>query len=410
MPNAGSRRSYRGKHRLAQSSGNGRPRLFATLLAGALLTPAGLSLTVGTAATAQAASFNFRVPTQGYDKDGRAIIHYNNTIHDPAIETAVKHLNATPGLNFVLQPGTGKNAINISNEHFQGDIAGLGGWDNGPFVKLDPKNANFDPDDRTEIAAHELLHAIGLDHNDSGCSIMARTVNRCGDGPSPLGKNEVNELNQMYKRGKPSANSPSDSTPQKGDPGESGDPGDFGDRPTRPNAPGPKPQQQSGDDQQSTPGDWSDWFGDDQGGDQPGGDESFGDPFDMFGDPSDMFGDPSGGDQTFGDDYGDPFSNPDSNSFGVDDFDDGFDWQGGDDASPFGDGDLFGGDYGDPYDIDTNFDWFGDTGANQTFDIADMFGGDNGNTFDWYGGDGGGFDWFGNSNQNDYFGNLAGLF
>ncbi|WP_280430401.1 hypothetical protein [Nocardia brasiliensis] len=114
--------------------------------------------------------------------------HANNKIHEPGIENAVKHLDATPGLNIVLEPGTGNGAIDISNERFQGDVAGLGGWDNGPFVKLDPKNSSFDPADRTEIAGHELLHAIGLDHNDSGCSIMASVVNRCGEGPSPLGK------------------------------------------------------------------------------------------------------------------------------------------------------------------------------------------------------------------------------
>ncbi|WP_141691789.1 hypothetical protein [Nocardia brasiliensis] len=383
MLDVGSRR-YRGKHRIAQAPGNGRPRLFATLLAGALLTPAGLSLSATTAGVAQAASFDFRAKIQGYDKDGRAIIHYNNKIHDPGIENAVKHLNATPGLNIVLKPGTGNGAIDISNEHFQGDVAGLGGWDNGPFVKLDPKNSGFDPADRTEIAGHELLHAIGLDHNDSGCSIMASVVNRCGDGPSPLGKSEVGELNKMYQRGKPdNAESPSDSTPQKGDPD---------DRPNRPGAPRPKPEKPSGDDQQTAPGDGSDWFGDDQSGDTSQPDDPFGDnSFD--------------GDDPFSGDYTDLFGDG-SDSSGPDEAGDGFDWlgDGRDDASgdPFGD--LFGtGDpYGsDPFSSDDSFDWFGDSGWDNASDVTDMIGGDGGQTFDWFGDSGtrtfGADDTFGNA-------------
>lgn len=370
MPNVGGRRRYRGKHRVVPGPGHGRPRFFATLVAGALLTPAALSSVATAAGVAQAASFDFRAKVQGYDKDGRAIIHYNNKIHDPGIENAVKHLNATPGLNIVLKPGTGNGAIDISNEHFQGDVAGLGGWDNGPFVKLDPKNSSFDPADRTEIAGHELLHAIGLDHNDSGCSIMASVVNRCGDGPSPLGKSEVGELNKMYQRGKPNdAESPADSTPQKGDPD---------DRPTRPGAPRPKPEKPSGDDQQTPPADGSDRFGDDQSGDtsQPG--DPFGDnPFDgadpLSGDYTDLFGDGS-------------------DASGPDDAGDGFDWlgDGRDDApgDPFGD--LFGTDPGDrygsdPYGSDDSFDWFGDSGWDNASDFTDMFGDDSGQSFDWFG-------------------------
>ncbi|WP_280445390.1 hypothetical protein [Nocardia brasiliensis] len=374
MPNVGGRR-YRGKHRVVQGAGHGRPRLFATLLAGALLTPAALSLSATTAGVAQAASFGFRAKVQGYDKDGRAIIHYNNKIHDPGIENAVKHLNATPGLNIVLEPGTGNGAIDISNEHFQGDVAGLGGWDNGPFVKLDPKNSSFDPADRTEIAGHELLHAIGLDHNDSGCSIMASVVNRCGDGPSPLGKSEVGELNKMYQRGKPNnSESPAGSTPQKGDPG---------DRPTRPGAPRPKPEKPSVDDQQTAPGDGSDQFGDDQSGDtaQPG--DPFGD--DSFG--GDFFDDDSfDGDDPFSGDYTDLFGDG-SDAPSPDDAPDGFDWlgDGRDDASgdPFGD--LFGTDTGDPFSSDNSFDWFGDSGWDNASDGTDMFGGDSGQSFDWFG-------------------------
>ncbi|WP_378730340.1 matrixin family metalloprotease [Nocardia brasiliensis] len=257
MPSAVHRRNYRGRHRAAKSPTYGTPRLFATLLAGSLLAPGALSLATTATAAAQAPSFNYRAHVQGYDSDGRAIIHYNNKVNDPDIEKAVEHLNSTPGLELVLKPGTGKGAINISHGPLGGGVVGLGGWDNGPFVKLDPNNRNMERDDRTEVAAHELLHSIGLDHNDSGCSIMASVVNRCNSGPTPLSRNEISQLNSMYQKGKPTdpadetTPTDTDETEPTGDTTQPGDPGDWQDQ----------PDQDGWDDWQSQPGQdpWGDW-------------------------------------------------------------------------------------------------------------------------------------------------------
>ncbi|MFG2188484.1 matrixin family metalloprotease [Nocardia iowensis] len=260
MPSAVHRRNYRGRHRAAKSTTYGTPRLFATLLAGSLLAPGALSVATSATAAAQAPSFSYRAQIQGYDSDGRAIIHYNNRVNDPDIEKAVKHLNSTPGLELVLKPGTGRGAINISHGPLGGGVVGLGGWDNGPFVKLDPNNRNMERDDRTEVAAHELLHSIGLDHNDSGCSIMASVVNRCNSGPTPLSQNEISQLNSMYQRGKP--NNPSDQTTPTNsddqteptdDTTQAGDPGDWQSQ----------PEQDSWGDWQSEPDQdaWGDWQG-----------------------------------------------------------------------------------------------------------------------------------------------------
>ncbi|MFB8275136.1 matrixin family metalloprotease [Nocardia colli] len=397
---------------------NGTPRLFAALVAGTLLTPVGLGLTTTATASAAAPSFGFRAKVQGYDSDGRAIIHYNNKIKDAGIENAVKHLNSTPGLNFVLKPGTGNGAINISNERFEGGVAGLGGWDNGgPFVKLDPKNQNFDRDDRTEIAAHELLHSIGLDHNDSGCSIMASSVNRCNSGPTPLSKNEIGQLNSMYQRGKADPNKPAgtkpDSTTQPGGPKDPG---------TRPNPQKPRPGQDSGDDSQSGPGqdsgddeqsrpgqdsgdDWQSQPGDDSGDSSP---SDPGDEFDWLG------GDSSEDDGMFSEDGGNPFGDGD-----------GFDWPG--DNRTDDSGDLFGGDVSDPSNSGDGFDWLGDSGndpfgdanpfGDDMFGDSNQFGGDTGdlfNTGDLFTSGGGNedFNWFGKSganqsNADDIFSNLT---
>ncbi|MGY2062470.1 hypothetical protein ACW9HQ_46955, partial [Nocardia gipuzkoensis] len=95
MPMIPGRETTRGKHRLTKSQPRHASRAYATLLAGALLAPAALSLTNAAPATAQAPMLgDFRAPTQGYDERGRAIVHYNNRVHDPSIERAVAHLNA----------------------------------------------------------------------------------------------------------------------------------------------------------------------------------------------------------------------------------------------------------------------------------------------------------------------------
>ncbi|MFC9434261.1 matrixin family metalloprotease [Nocardia sp. NPDC057030] len=417
MPTVAGRRNYHGKHRAAKSPRNGTPRLFAALVAGTLLTPVGLGLTTTATASAAAPSFGFRAKVQGYDSDGRAIIHYNNRIKDAGIENAVKHLNSTPGLNFVLKPGTGNGAINISNERFEGGVAGLGGWDNGgPFVKLDPKNQNFDPDDRTEIAAHELLHSIGLDHNDSGCSIMASSVNRCHSGPTPLSKNEIGQLNSMYQRGKADPNKPTSTTPDSTTkPGGPQDPG------TGPTAQRPRPGQDSGDDEQGGPGpdsgdDWQSGPGQDSGDDwQSGPGEDAGDSSPS--DPGDEFdwlgGDNSSDDGMFSDDGGNPFG-------------DDFDWLG--DNRTDESGDRFGSDVSDPSSSGDGFDWLGDGGDNpfgdtnqfstgDLFGDSNQFGGDTGGFFDtgdlFTGGGNDDFDWFGKSGTDrfsggDMFGDLAG--
>ncbi|GAJ83839.1 hypothetical protein NBRGN_066_00640 [Nocardia brasiliensis NBRC 14402] len=336
MSNAAHRVTYRGRHRVPKSPTRGTPQIFATVLAGALLAPVALSLTTTTATVAQAARLGFKAPIQGYDKDGRAIIHYNNKIHDPNIENAVEHLNSTPGLNIVFKPGTGRGAIDISRGQLGQGVAGLGGMDaGGPFVKISSDINNMNSGDRTEVAGHELLHSIGLDHDDSGCSIMASVVNRCKDGATPLQKKEINELNSMYKRGKPGDSSDQDTGDYSSD-----QQGEGSDRP--------------GD---TTAGD--DRFGDDSA--DPFGDLTGSDPFADF-PGSDPFGDPSGSD-TGGDPFGDIFDG----DTGSDPFGDFMDADTGGD--PFGD--LFGGDTGgDPFgDLFSGggdgFDWF--TGADDPF-------------------------------------------
>lgn len=213
MSSTAKRRNYRGKHRLTKARSGGLshavkqpgPRISAALLATALLAPGALSLTNAATASAQAPTLgNWKVAIQGYDEQGRAIVHYNNRVNDPNIETAVQHLNSTPGLNVVLKPGTSRGAINISHERFSGATAGWGGLDgSGPYVKLDPKYLNWNAHDRTEIASHELLHALNLAHNNDPCSIMYGRVNRCNNGPTQLSRNEINQLNSTYTRGKP---------------------------------------------------------------------------------------------------------------------------------------------------------------------------------------------------------------
>ncbi|MFG1793170.1 matrixin family metalloprotease [Nocardia sp. NPDC049149] len=290
------RRNYRGKHRAKKSPAYGSPRLAATLIAGTLLGPAAVTLTTSATAVAAAPSFGFKVQTQGNDSQGRAILHYNNTIKDEAIEKAVKHLNSTPGINWVLKPGTGRGAIKITSERFGGGVAGMGGWDgSGPFVKLDPKNKGFNADDRTEVAAHELLHAMGLDHNDSGCSIMASSVNRCNKGPTPLSKDEINVLNSKYKKGAPGKDDPSDQNkPGDSEPGDS-EPGDSnpgGDdetgQPDDSTDPGEPDDNSSnpweGDDNSSNPWEGDDnssnpWEGDDNSSNPGEGDDNSWDPW-----------------------------------------------------------------------------------------------------------------------------------
>ncbi len=400
MPTAANRRNYRGKHRAAKSPANGAPRLFATLLAGSLLGPGALALTTTATAAAAAPSLGFKAPIQGYDSEGRAIIHYNNKINDPDVEAGVKHLNSTPGLNIVLKPGSGRGAINITRAQLDPGVAGLGGMDaTGPFVKIDANNRSLNSGDRTEVVAHELLHSIGLDHSQGGgCDIMAPVINRCNSGATPLNKGEIDQLNSMYKKGKPSS-SPNQNT-SANNPNQSSGPGDQQSGPKQPNRPG----QDGGDDSGQDSG------GDDSGqdsGDSPGQSQEDGGD-DWFS----QNGQDSGEDES-GQDSGDWFSQNGQDSgddwFSQNGQDSGDDWfsQNGQDSgddwmSQFqqdSGNDWFGQDSGDDWSsrAGDGFDWFGDGGAQ---DISgDLFGGGDsgGDMFggDLFGGGGDGFDWFG---------------
>ncbi|MFI5776872.1 matrixin family metalloprotease, partial [Nocardia sp. NPDC051570] len=464
MSTAANRRNSRGKHRAAQSPTKGAPGLFATMVAGSLLVPGALSLATAAPASAAAPSLGFKAPVQGYDSDGRAIIHYNNKINDPDIENAVKNFNSTPGLNFILKPGSGRGAINISRGQLDPGVAGLGGMDeSGPFVKIDANNRALDSADRTEVAGHELLHAMGLDHNDSGCSIMASVVNRCNSGPTPLHRNEIDQLNSMYKRGKPSSNQ---STPGK----NTSKPGDRPDSQSQPKPPSrqpgkddsqSRPGKDGGDDSQSRPGkddgdDSQSQPGKDGGDDsqsrpgKDGGDDSQSQPGQDGGDDSQSQPGQDGDDEMqsqpgkdSGDDWlsqlgldggDDSQSQPSQDGGGDDEMqsqpgkDSGDDWlsqlglDGGDDSqsqqSEDGGGDWLsqlgqdaGGDWKSQSDEGGwdsqpgggGFDWFGDSQGRDIADAGDMFsGGDRS-------GGGDGFDWF-NGGGLDNFADMSGGF